>query len=65
MMMVCLKPVEQVQTDVGELVALQAERLEAWDAYNTEEDEVVEVDEVAERGDDNEEYDRAVGGGFG
>ena len=46
-------PVDEPRALADELVAGEAEALEAGDADDAEEDEVVDVDEIAERADDD------------
>jgi hypothetical protein len=55
--------VEEEDPLVDQLLPLQAQRLEARHPDDAEEDEIVDVDEVAEGGDDHRQGEDFVAGG--
>jgi hypothetical protein len=55
--------IEEEDPLIDQLLPLQTQRLEAWHPDDAEEDEIVDVDEVAEGGDDDRQGEDFVGGG--
>ena len=51
-------PVQDVRTDDGDLLRVQSECRQAWDSDDAEEQQVVDIDEITQSGNDDREAEQ-------